>query len=130
MHRDLAFGNHGYAGRGHLAQELTAISMNCVVLRKEVFETHGGFDRDLDMECLGAVAWCLRLRETGLRMVWCPEANWTTAKPDSECTPAPSAEQQQVFLQRYGESIAGLLQRDPAYHTLLNPVAADFSLRV
>lgn len=130
MHRDLAFGNHGYSGRGHLAQELTAIAMDCVVLRKEVFETHGGFDRDLDMECLGAVAWCLRLRETGLRMVWCPEANWTTAKPDSERTPAPSAEQQQGFLQRYGKSIAGLLQRDPAYHPLLNPVAADFSLRV
>lgn len=130
MHRDLPFGNHGYSGRGHLVQELTAISMNCVVLRKEVFDTHGGFDRDLEMECLGAVAWCLRLRETRLRMVWCPEANWTTAKPDSECTPVPGAEQQQVFRQRYGESNAGLLQRDPAYHFLLDPVVADFSLRV
>lgn len=130
MHKDLPFGNHGYCGRAHLAQELTAVSMDCVVLRKEIFDTHGGFDPDLDVGRLGAVAWCLRLRGKGIRVVWCPEANWTTLLSGQEQSPSDALKDQQLFLHRYAQGFSGWLKKDPAYHPSLNPVTANFALRV
>ncbi len=128
LHKNLPDGNHGYMGRGLLAQELSAVSLNCVVVRKDIIEQMGGFDPDLGVGALGAVAWCLQLREAGYRVVWCPNAVWTATATgiatDADSTPA----QRSVFKARYAKQSAAWLQKDPAYHPLLDPVAADFSL--
>lgn len=128
MHHYLPSGNHGYAGRGFLSQELSAVSMDCVVFRKEVFDAYGGFDADLGIGPLGAVAWCLRLREHGYRMIWCPDAQWSAVDDAPRQSSAQTNSQRKIFMSRYTELSANWLQRDPAYHPLLNAVTADFSL--
>ena len=121
-------GNHGYMGRGFLAQELSAIAMDCVVLRKEVFMAHGGFDADLGISPIGATTWCLRLREVGLRVIWCPDAAWLATEEYRPPSTTQIALQRQIFMNRYGRQYATWLLRDPAYHPLLDATAADFSL--
>jgi len=128
LHPGLPEGNHGYMGRGFLAQELSAVAMTCVVFRKEVFIAHGGFDADLGISPAGAAAWCLRLREMGLRMIWCPGAAWSMSDGYSQPSTTQTALQRQIFMGRYGHQYANWLLQDPAYHPLLDATAADFSL--
>nr|WP_315488475.1 glycosyltransferase [uncultured Rhodoferax sp.] len=128
LHLGLPEGNHGYMGRGFLAQELSAVAMDCVVLRKEVFISHGGFDADLGISPIGAAAWCLRLRELGLRVIWCPDAAWLATEDYRPPSTTQIALQRQIFMNRYGGQYANWLLRDPAYHPLLDATAADFSL--
>lgn len=128
LHPGLPEGNHGYMGRGFLAQELSAVAMDCVVLRKEVFISHGGFDADLGISPIGAAAWCLRLRELGLRVIWCPDATWLATEEYRPPSTSQIALQRQIFMNRYGSQYANWLLRDPAYHPLLDATAADFSL--
>lgn len=126
LHKNLPPGNQGYLSRGYLAQELSAIAMECVVARKAVFQAHGGFDDVLGITMPGAVEWCLRLRKAGLRVVWIPEARWTTnsSSADFDTTPADLCN---AFRGQYGETYAQWLEHDPAYHRLLNAEQADFS---
>ena len=128
LHKGLPPENHGYAGRGFLSQELSAVCLDCVVFRKTVFDTYGGFDEDLGLGTIGAVAWSLRLREKGLKTIWCPNAIWKT----SEVSVVPTREevdlQRKIFKDRYEKFAVRWLLRDPAYHPRLNPVLADFSL--
>lgn len=128
LHLGLPKGNHGYMGRGFLAQELSAVAMDCVVLRKEVFTSHGGFDADLGTSPAGAAAWCLRLRERGLRMIWCPDAAWSTSDDYRPMSTTQTALHRQIFMSRYGHRYANWLLQDPAYHPLLDASVADFSL--
>lgn len=128
LHRHLPAGSHGYAGRGSLPQELSALNLDCIVFRKEVFTLHGGLDPDLGMDTLGAVAWSLRLRDDGYKLVWYPGANWNALIEPSAQLPADAELKRKLFVERYGERSAKWLDRDPAYHPRLDPVAADFSL--
>ena len=61
-------------------------------------------------------------------MVWCPNANWIQPSSDLSAAKSQSALERQIFMNRYGHLYASWLLRDPAYHPLLDPVAADFSL--
>jgi len=123
----LPLGNAGYMGRGILAQELSAVAMDCVVMRKQVFDTSGGLDVDYGITQLGAVAFCLGLRKEKLKVIWCPDAAWTDAT--GIATPS-EMHQHPTFLSQFGQQCARWLDRDPAYHPLLDAQRADFSLRV
>ncbi|WP_209398173.1 glycosyltransferase family 2 protein [Rhodoferax sp. AJA081-3] len=109
-------GNHGYMGRGFLAQELSAVAMDCVVLRKEVFITHGGFDADLGISPAGAAAWCLRLREMGLRMIGALTPRGAHPMTTVIRRPHRRPCKRQIFMSRYGHQYANWLLQDPAYH--------------
>lgn len=126
----LPHGHPGYMGRGLLAQELCAVSMDCVVSRKQVFEACGGLDTELGVSQIGAVAFCLRMREQNLRVVWLPEATWSETVIPVQTSPGTLLAQQRIFMARFGKKYANWLQHDPAYHPLLDATRADFSLRV
>lgn len=123
----LPHGNPGYMGRGSLAQELSAVSIDCVVMRKQIFTASGGLDKEFGLSQVGAVAFCLRLRENQLRVIWCPEALWTVTAGSPTLH---ETHQQQTFLTRFGQKYALWLACDPAYHPLLDAERADFSLQV
>jgi GT2 family glycosyltransferase len=62
----------GYVGHFLLARNVSAVSRDCLAVRRAVFEQEGGFD-----PLAGAYAdvdFCLRLSERGLRCVWTPQA--------------------------------------------------------
>lgn len=118
-------GNTGYMGRGSLAQELSAVSLDCVVIRKEVWVTNGLMSTEYGINDIGAVAACLTLRSGGYRVVWCPGATWITREPRVQSM----RRDRRRFLQNRTGKVAEWLQRDPAYHPLLNAEKADFSLQ-
>lgn len=65
---------HGYFARPHLAQNISAVTGACMVVRKETYERLGGFDEEHLAVAFNDVDFCLRLRAHGLRVVWTPHA--------------------------------------------------------
>jgi glycosyltransferase involved in cell wall biosynthesis len=65
---------HGYFARAHLAQNLSAVTAACAVVRREVYLQLGGFDEVNLPVTFNDVDFCLRLREAGYWIVWTPHA--------------------------------------------------------
>lgn len=70
----LALEDSGYMGRAQVAQELSAVSASCMLVRKSVFESVGGISTSLKLAFYQAVDFCLRVRESGGRIVWTPHS--------------------------------------------------------
>ena len=64
-------GYAGYFGRAALEQDLTCVTAACMLVRREVFETVGGFDELLPI-AFNDVDLCIKIRQTGARIVWAP----------------------------------------------------------
>jgi len=64
----------GYFGRAHLAQEFSAVTGACLMVRKSLYEQLGGLnEKDLAV-AYNDVDFCLRARDAGWRVVWTPYA--------------------------------------------------------
>ena len=64
----------GYFARPHLAQNLSAVTAACAVVRRDVYLKIGGFDEINLPVTFNDVDFCLRLREAGYWIVWTPHA--------------------------------------------------------
>jgi O-antigen biosynthesis protein len=64
-------GYSGSFGRGGLEQDYSAVTAACMLIRRNVFEDVGGFDETLPV-AFNDVDLCMRIRETGARIVWTP----------------------------------------------------------
>ncbi|MGG5290901.1 glycosyltransferase [Pseudomonas shirazensis] len=116
----------GYMYRLMSAQNLSALSLDCMLVRRELFDSVGGFDVDGLQGGLHDADLCLRISEAGYLLVWTPAA--VLARLSSAATlPASSLSQsrdREVFYQRWLSKIA----RDPAYNRNLNLKMASFTL--
>ena len=121
--------NPGYCGRLLLAQNLSAVTAACLVVRKEVFDAVGGFDQQNLSVAFNDVDLCLRIQEAGFYNVWTPYAemyHYESASRGYEDTPEKQArfnKEVAYMKQRWGQ---GLL-RDPAYNPNLTLDREDFS---
>ena len=66
-------GDPGHMSRARLAQEMTAVTAACLVVRRSVWEEVGGLDPALAV-AFNDVDFCLRVRALGYRNVWTPFA--------------------------------------------------------
>ncbi len=64
----------GYFGRLQLIQCPSAVSWACMGVRRDAFESVGGFSEDTFTGIFGDVDFCLRLGEAGWRTGWTPHA--------------------------------------------------------
>ena len=64
-HYRVAQTNLGYMGRLCYAQDVTAVTGACLMVRRSVYEELGGLDESFAI-ALNDVDFCLRLREKGL----------------------------------------------------------------
>jgi GT2 family glycosyltransferase len=64
----------GYFARPHLAQNLSAVTAACAVVKRNVYVQLGGFDEVNLPVTFNDVDFCLRLREAGYWIVWTPHA--------------------------------------------------------
>ena len=62
-----------YAGRLRLNQDLSCVTGACVLVRREAFDEAGGFDEAFAV-AYNDIDFCLRLRESGWRIVFTPDA--------------------------------------------------------
>ena len=111
----------GHGARALVAQELSAVTAACMVVRRAVFEQVGGLDERLQV-AFNDIDFCLRLRAAGYRNAWTPFArlyHHESATRGAEDTPEKIARfQREVALMR--ERWAELLDRDPAYNPNLS----------
>jgi glycosyltransferase involved in cell wall biosynthesis len=120
-HAGLRRGEPGYFARGHLAQDISAVTTACAVVKREVYLQVGGFDENLAVT-FNDIDLCLRLREAGYRILWTPYAELIHHESASRGFD-DSASKQVRFLAEveYMKSKwGGILQRDPFYNPNLS----------
>ena len=72
-HRHIAPQDHGYMGRAMLAQELSAVTGACLLVRRRLFEAVGGLDERY-ASAFNDIDFSLRVGETGHGIVYAPQA--------------------------------------------------------
>jgi len=120
-HAGLRRGEPGYFARAHLAQDVSAVTTACALVKREVYLEVGGFDENLAVT-FNDVDFCLRLREAGYRVLWTPYAELIHHESASRGFDS-SAPKQVRFLTEvdYMKSKWGdILQRDPFYNPNLS----------
>jgi GT2 family glycosyltransferase len=111
----------GYFARAHLAQDVSAVTTACALVKRELYLQVGGFDENLAVT-FNDVDFCLRLREAGYRILWTPYAELIHHESATRGFDN-SAPKQVRFLAEvdYMKSKWGhILQRDPFYNPNLS----------
>ncbi|MDM8564352.1 glycosyltransferase [Candidatus Halobeggiatoa sp. HSG11] len=128
-HKYLAKEHVGYFGRIALTQNLSAVTAACLVMRKETYLHVNGLDAENLAVAFNDVDFCLRIKESGLRILWTPYAelyHHESASRGQENTPEKVVRFQTecVYMKsRWGE---GLL-KDFAYSPNLTLDTEDFA---
>ena len=92
----------GYLGSLIVNHEVSAVTAACLLMRKDAFEKIGGYDEQLAVG-FGDVDLCLRSRQAGYRVIFCPHAvlvhheSYTRGKSRED----PHPQDSEFFLQRW-----------------------------
>lgn len=124
--------NLGYMGRLCYAQDVTAVTGACLLVKKSLFEKVGGLDESFAIS-LNDVDFCLKLRKLGLLNVFTPFAELYHFESISR-----GLDDQGEKAERYNRESAHfrdkwkkeLQQGDPYYNLNFSLDRSDFSLRV
>ena len=103
-----------------MTRNYSAVSSGCMLIRREVFQKVGGFDKALRRR-FADVDLCLKIRRAGYLIVYTPLAKLVGETPVSE-TDVVGGEA--IIRQRWSD----VLERDPYYNPNLSRERADFSL--
>ena len=112
----------GDHGRNQLAQQVSAVTAACLLVRKHDYLALGGMDERAFPVAFNDVDLCLKLRAAGKLITWTPYARLLHAESASrgkEDTPqkrARAGREADLLRRRWGPA----LLRDPAYHPSLN----------
>lgn len=132
-HAHKYFSRHepGYFSRLHLAQNFSAVTGACLVLRKALFDAVGGLDEDNLAVAFNDVDLCLKVREAGYRNLWTPFAE--LIHHESVSRGADDTSVKRLRANREAEYMRKRWRHrlfdDPAYHPNLTLTYEDFSLR-
>jgi GT2 family glycosyltransferase/glycosyltransferase involved in cell wall biosynthesis len=108
----------GYKNRARLAQNFSAVTGACLVIRREIFEKVGGLNEQELAVAFNDVDFCLKVRAAGYRNLWTPFAeliHHESASRGTEDTPEKQARfaREVAYMQRtWGRELAS----DPAYN--------------
>lgn len=129
-HHGLLKGEKGYFGRASLTNSFSAVTGDCMVVRKSTWEIiHGFNEKELSGAC-NDIDFCLRVREAGFRSVFTPYAELYRAKSSPSRRNIKQAEHERMlagteFLEKRWSP---LMTNDPAYNPNLSLEYSDFSL--
>ena len=124
--------NLGYMGRLCYAQNVSAVTGACLMVKKKVYEAAGGLDESFAVS-LNDVDFCLKLREMGLLNVFTPFAelyHYESASRGLDDT-GEKAERYNAESARFREKWKEVLAAgDPYYNPNFSLDRSDFSLKV
>lgn len=112
---------NGYMNRLQCVQNFSAVSGECLMVRRELFNELGGLDGDTFPRALGDADLCLRAREMGYLIVWTPFAVIAQTTP---VAPVVDEQHKGHFYDRWLPRVAN----DPAYNHNLSLRMASFTL--
>jgi len=127
-HEHMSNNFSGYFGRPHIIQNVSAVSMDCMLTKKSIFEAVGRFDEVNLTTSLGGLDYCLKLREKGYLIVYTPYAVLRYYGP-KDCKHV--IENQKTFLKEVEflrEKWKDFLNNDPYYNPNLTKGKTDFSI--
>ena len=116
--------------RPHLAQNVSAVTAACLVIRREVYLAAGGFDAELLPVAFNDVDFCLKVETLGYRNLYTPFAeliHHESASRGREDSPEKVLRFQAEIAAIQGRWGARLLS-DPAYNPNLTLDTEDFGL--
>jgi GT2 family glycosyltransferase len=120
----------GYFGQNALIRELSACTGACLALRREVYQEVGGLDEEHLPVAYNDVDLCIRLRQSGYKIIWTPFAelyHLESASRGSDEAPntAPRFRRDVEYMRaRWGSVLAN----DPFYNPNFSRVDSNFSL--
>ena len=120
----------GYFGRLMLAQCPSAVSWACMAVRREAFDSVGGFDEDHFTSMFGDVDFCLRLQRAGWRTAWAPRAELIHYENPDE-TRGADGENAVRFdrdIRRLHSTWGAWIENDPAYNPNLSLAHESYPL--
>lgn len=116
---------NGYMSRLQLVQNWSAVSLDCLLVRRSVFEELDGLDCALLQESLFDADFCLRVRDQGYLVVWTPFASLIRfAAGESSASVQWREHDEDDFYARWLSRVAW----DPAYNRNLSLTGASFIL--
>lgn len=132
-HYKINYDNLGYMGKLCYAQNVSAVTGACLMVKKSLYDVLGGLDEQFRI-ALNDVDFCLRLREQGYLNVFTPFAelyHFESASRGSDVEDAAKAKRYEeecaLFRTRWKE----LLEKgDPYYNPNFSLDHSDYSLRV
>ena len=131
MYAGMPRGYPGHGGRARVAQQLSAVTGACLLVRREAFDRVGGLDDSLQV-AFNDIDFCLRLREAGYRNIWTPFAELyhhesaSRGSEDTEEKKRRFATEVELMQRRWGAQ----LRCDPAYNLNLSLTSTRSELSV
>ena len=121
----------GYFGRILCAQDYSAVTAPCMMVKRSVFDEVGGLTEELAV-AFNDIDFCLKVRKTGKLVVYDPYAEWFHYESKSR-----GYEDSPEKVERFNDEVDTLLrswreiieQGDPYYNPNLTLDNSDFSLR-
>lgn len=124
--------NLGYMGRLCYAQDVSAVTGACLLVKKSLYEKAGGLDEGFAVS-LNDVDFCLKLRDMGLLNVFTPFAelyHYESVSRGSDASGEKAAryeKESQKFRERWKEVLS---KGDPYYNPNFSLDRSDFALKI
>lgn len=131
-HYRVSSNNLGYMGRLCYAQDVSAVTGACLMVKKEIYEKLGGLDEDFAVS-LNDVDFCLRIREAGYLNVFTPFAELYHFESISRGLDdkGAKAERYNQESERFRKKWRNLLEMgDPYYNPNFSLDRSDFALKI
>ncbi len=123
MHRNLPARDPGYFGSAKVTRNCTAVTGACMMTRREIFTELEGFDTSF-ATAFNDIDFCMRLREAGSLVVYCPLAEFVHYESRSRGFVHP-LEQDRRFFERWPSIVR---EGDPYFNPNLSRMDPNFVL--
>ena len=131
-HYRVNYENLGYMGRLCYAQDVSAVTGACLMVKKSLYEEVGGLDEDFRV-ALNDVDFCLKLREKGYLNIWTPFCelyHYESASRGTDLS-GPGAERYESECERFRSKWKEVLDKgDPYYNVNFSLDRSDYSLQI
>ncbi len=124
--KNCAADSEGYVFRAQVIQNYSAVSGDCLLMRKGVFDEVGGWDEKNFPSVFNDVDLCLRIRNRGYRILWTPYAMLSQIG----CQPRKHAamDECETAMKRLRSRWSSVISDDPFYNPNLTLASENFSL--
>ena len=115
-------GEAGYMGKLLYAQDMSAVTGACLMVRRDVYEALNGLDEDFRI-AFNDIDFCMRIRKAGYLIVWTPYAELYHREQASRGSDAVGVNRRRfrseirLFQEKWGEELAA---GDPYYNPNLS----------
>jgi glycosyltransferase involved in cell wall biosynthesis len=111
--------------RAQVINNFSAVAVDCLAVRRELFDAAGGFDAENLPDSLFDADFCLKLREMDLRIVFTPYAEFIQLEK-SDSPVKPGLAEGEFFRQKW----SSVIERDPFYNPNLSLAGETFTIKI